>query len=269
LGRTVGYPIAAGLIWVGSSLVPLYLIDAATFVSAALLTLMAGPLGGGIRSKSVMGAFRSSFAVPQVRPHLVVAAVGAFGIYLTAPAVIVLAYQLSSNGAGTYTILEVVLTVGMLAGAVAFAWLAPRARTAVLLGLALMGVLCVATAASPYLVVTGALLFAASVGNQLYFIGNRTQLQQAAPRDAVGSIMATRGVVVQTLAIVGTAVGGALSTFLGPRWTYGVAGAGLLGLAIAIGQAQSRSRAERQPPRKDEEARTATRPPSMEVAETA
>lgn len=233
--RTAGYPIAAALIWLGSSTTPLYLIDAATFLAAAGLTLWAGPLGGGIKTRPVTGAFRAAFAVSGVRLWLVAAGISAFLMSATAPALIVVAYQLSSDGAKAYTILEVVLAVGMLFGAFSVGTAVPKARTAMLAGLLLMGLLSIATAASSILVITGVLLLVASVGNQLYVIGNRTELQQLAPTDRIGSVMATRGVLAGTLAVLGSAAGGAISSALGGRLTYGLVGAGLVALAVAIG----------------------------------
>jgi hypothetical protein len=248
----------------------LYLIDAGTFLVAAALTLLAGSLGGGVKSRKIGGAFRRAFAIPQVRSPLIVASLGAFAIFMTAPAVIVLAYQISSNGARSYTVLEVILTIGMLAGALAFAWLAPKARSAVVIGLAIMGGLSIATAASSTLIMAAALLLVASVGNQLYFIGNRTMLQQLAPADSVGSVMATRGVLTQTLAILGTAAGGALSTAVGARLTYALAGATLVGLAAAVAHAHRNSRTYRQPPHVEQlEVRSMPINSKVEVAETA
>lgn len=232
--RTAGYPIAAALIWLGSSTTPLYLLDAATFLGAAGLTLLAGPLGGGIKTSKVTGAFRTAFTLPGVRLWLIAAGICAFLMSATTPALIVLAYQLTSDGPKAYTFFEVVLAAGMLLGALIVGTAVPKARSAVLAGLVLMGVLSVATAASSILLLTAGLLLMASVGNQLYVIGNRTQLQQLAPTDRVGSVMATRGVLAGTLAVLGSAAGGIVSSALGGRLTYGIAGAGLMILALAL-----------------------------------
>lgn len=229
---SIGYPVAAVLIWIGSGTGTLFLVDAATFAVAASLTLLAGPLGGGIPSSRITGALRSSLAVRSVRKPLVIAGLGAFSLSMTTPALIVIANGFHGNGPRIYTLLEVVLTAGMLAGAVAFAALSGSARHAVVAGLVLMGALSVGIAASNAVLLTAAFLFIASIGNQLYFIGNRTELQQAAPHDRVGSVMATRGALVQAAAVAGAAAGGMLSTSLGGQQTYGVAGLLLLVLAV-------------------------------------
>lgn len=234
LGRAVGYPLAALLIWLAMSTAPLYLIDALTFAAAAGLTLAAGPLGGGLASRYVAGAFRRAIAVPEVRRPLVVAGLGGLMVSIGMPVVIVLANQLTSNGARAYTVLEIVLTVGMTLGAISFSRFGKRPETAVLTGLVLMGLASVAVAASPVFVFTAALLFVGSIGNQLYVIGNRTELQQLAPRDRIGSVMAARGVLVQTMAIAGGALGGAISTLIGGRNTYGVSGLAILGLVAGL-----------------------------------
>lgn len=247
IGKSAGYPLAALIIWLGGSTFPLFLADAATFAAAALLTVMAGPLGGGIRSTSITGAFRSALALVETRSTLIIAAAGAFAVSMTVPALVVLAYEFGGSGARTYTLLEVVITGGMAVGAMLFATLAHQARAAVAAGLLTMGVLSVAIFGSTNLTLTVALLFAASVGNQLYFVGNRTELQRRAPADRLGSVMAARGVLAQSLAIFGGGLGGVLCTALGARPTYGVAGAllALLGVATIL-FARRRSDASRE-----------------------
>ncbi len=268
--RSVGYPLAAGLIWLAASTTPLYLIDAFTFFAAALLTLRAGPLGGGIVSRSLTGAFRAAVALKEVRPSLAIAALGAFLIFATQPAVIVLAHTLSSSGTLAYTILEVVLTAGMLAGALVFAWAAPRPRIAMLTGFVLMGALSIGAAVSPVLLLTAGALFIASIGNQWYFLGNRTELQKVAQPDRLGSVMATRGVLAQTMSMVGGAAGGFLSAALGGRAVFAIAGAGFLVLAVGVGTYASRRAAAHEAiVRRDVETSSSSLSASVEIAETA
>ncbi len=259
VGRSVGYPLAAIMVWWLASTSPLYLIDAVTFILAAGLTLLAGPLGGGIKSRSVLGALRGAFTVRAARVPLFLSGAGAFALSMTVPALVVIAYELSQNGPRAYTFLEVTLTAGMVIGALIFSRLSANARLISLVGLVAMGALCLVTAASSFLLVTAAILFAASIGNQLYFIGNRTELQELAPIDRVGSVMATRGVLAQSLAIAGSATGGVLTLVVGGRSVYLLAGSVMLLIGAAALLVGGRVDRQLKPVRHADESVIATR----------
>jgi putative nucleotidyltransferase with HDIG domain len=240
VARAAGYPLAAAILWTVNSASALYVVDGLTFAIAAVVTLHGRNFGGGITARRLGGVVKRAFDVASLRGTLVIAGSAAFLMSLQIPVVIALAAQLSSNGPRTYTLLEIVLTSGMLVGALGLAGVGGRTTSVMIAGLLLMGVLSTAIAASSVLPVTAGLLFAASIGNQLYVIGNRTELQQLAPSDRVGSVMATRSVIVQTMAIAGSAAGGVISVAIGPRQTYGVVGIGLLALAVAVIWTRSR-----------------------------
>jgi len=233
--QAVGYPLAAVILWSTSSTTPMFLIDAVTFVIAAVLTSAAGNLGGGITSRSIGGALRTAWALPPVRFPLLIAGAGALLISMTLPALVVLAYQLASNGARAYTILEVVITIGMVAGAVILGrWRSIAVRLATIIGLLVMGALSLVVVVSPWLALTSLALLVASIGNQIYVVGNRSEIQQAVPGDRRGSVMATRAVIAETLVIVGAGIGGVLTGVIGGRATYSVVSIGLLVLGAMV-----------------------------------
>ena len=235
VSQAVGYPLAALILWATASTTPMFLIDAGTFVLAAGLTLFAGALGGGVSSTRLAGALRATWAIPPSRFPLVVAGAGAFLISMTLPALVVLAYQLARDGARAYTILEVVITIGMVIGAVILgSWNRFAVRLATFLGLCVMGILSLLVAVSSFLALTSAALLIASIGNQLYVVGNRSEIQQAVPGDRRGSVMATRAVVAETLVIVGSGVGGVLTGIIGGRMTYALVALGLLLLGCMV-----------------------------------
>jgi hypothetical protein len=156
-------------------------------------------------------------------------------ISMTLPALVVVAYQLASDGARAYTILEVVITIGMVVGAVVLGlWHGFAVRMATMLGIIIMGLLSLVVVVSPWLFLTSIALLIASVGNQVYVVGNRSELQQAIPADRRGSVMATRAVIAESLVIVGAGIGGILTGVIGGRATYAVVAIGMLLLGLMV-----------------------------------
>ena len=75
-------------------------------------------------------------------------------------------------------------------------------------------------------------LLVASVGNPIYSVASQTALVEAADSSTRGSVMATRFGLAQTAGIIGLAVGGLITKFASPGYTYGVLGVGLVILAL-------------------------------------
>lgn len=233
--QAIGYPLAAAILWATSSTTPMFVLDAVTFILAAVLTLATGPLGGGVATRSISGALRSAWSLPPARFPLVVAGGGALLISMTLPALVVVAYQLASDGARAYTVLEVVITIGMVVGAVVLGlWRGFAVRLATMLGVIVMGLFSLVVVISPWLVLTSIALLIASVGNQIYVVGNRSELQQAVTADRRGSVMATRAVIAESLVIIGAGIGGILTGVIGGRATYLVVAVGMLVLGLVV-----------------------------------
>ncbi|HEX6348371.1 MAG TPA: MFS transporter [Candidatus Dormibacteraeota bacterium] len=233
--QAIGYPLAAVILWATSSTTPMFIADGLTFAIAAALTFTAGGLGGGISSRRIGGAIRAAWSLPPVRTPLVIAGAAALIISMTLPALVVLAYQLANNGPRAYTVLEVVITVGMVVGAVVLGWWSKLpVRVATVIGLVIMGLLSLIVVVSPWLVLTSIALLLASIGNQIYVVGNRSEIQQAVPSDRRGSVMATRAVIAETLVIVGAGAGGILTGLIGGRATYAIVAGGLLILGLLV-----------------------------------
>jgi predicted MFS family arabinose efflux permease len=152
------------------------------------------------------------------------------------PALLALAYQVSANGGQTYSILEVVLSIGVFAGSIAVGrFAAIGTMRTVGAGLFLTGAFSVAIWMRPPLELIALFLFLASIGNPIYAVANQTALMEAADASNRGSVMATRYGLVQTASIAGTAAGGLIVAALGPSGpfvTYGVLGVGLVLLAL-------------------------------------
>ncbi|HEX9100122.1 MAG TPA: MFS transporter, partial [Candidatus Dormibacteraeota bacterium] len=231
----VGFALAAAIL----SLFPLpalFFADAATFVLAAAIMVGIPSLGGGRASAQVSGALRRTWSIAAARPQLVIGVVAAFFLSISFPALLALAYRVSNSGGQTYSMLEVVLSVGVLAGSIAVGrFAAIGSMRTVGAGLFVTGVVSIAIALQPPFLVLAVLLFLASIGNPIYAVANQTALMEAADASNRGAVMATRFGLVQTASIAGAAVGGLVTSAFGsfgPFAAYGVLGVGLVLLAL-------------------------------------
>ena len=249
LAGAVGFGLAGfilALTFQSSQTRVLFLVDAATFVIAAAIMLGIPSLGGGTTTMRLTGALRRAWSTDAARPHLAIGAMAAFLLSMSFPALFALAYKLSTSGAQAYSLLEVVLSAGVLVGTI----IVGRAvsigtmRTAGA-GLLLTGIFSLAMTFSQSLLPVAVFLFVASIGNPIYTVANQTALVEAADPPNRGSVMATRFTFVQTASIAGIAIGGLLTQVdpkNGPLIAYGVLAVGLilLGLfAIAAGRVPS------------------------------
>jgi len=219
----------------------LFVADGVTFAIAAVLTLGIASMGGGVAAIRLTGSLRRAWSIPNVRAHLTVSAIAAFLLAISFPALLALAYRVDGNAGGqTYSAFEVVVSIGVFAGALAVgrSQAIGSMRTAGV-GLLLTGLFSLVMTLKPsmLLFVAGA-LFIASIGNPIYTVANQTALVEAADPSTRGIVMASRFGVVQTAMIAGTAAGGFITEAFGPLAAYGVLAVGLILLgmfAIAAG----------------------------------
>jgi predicted MFS family arabinose efflux permease len=216
----------------------LFIVDGATFALGAAIVVGIPNLGGGSVATSVSGALRRTWSVVEARPHLVVGTLAAFLIPISFPALIALAYQVSSRGGQSYSLFELISSVGIFAGSLFVSRFgAIGTMRTVGAGLLVTGVFSVAIAMSPMtssstIMLIGIALFIASIGNPIYAVANQTAILEAADPSNRGSVMATRFGLVQTASIVGTAVGGFITKQFSPEAAYGFLGIGLVLLAM-------------------------------------
>jgi putative nucleotidyltransferase with HDIG domain len=244
LAGAVGFALAGAILAVSSAAqprlatLPLFIVDAVTFVLAAGIVLGIPSLGGGATAAPISGALRRTWSITTARPHLVVATLAAFLLTMSFPALLALAYRLApADGGQAYSLLEVVLSIGVFVGSIAVGRLRAIGNMwTVGAGLLLTGIFSLAIAMSPAnLLLVALALFVASIGNPIYAVANQTALIEAADPSNRGSVMATRFGLVQTATIVGAAAGGLItSSFgnMGPLVVYGVLGVGLVLLAM-------------------------------------
>ena len=234
LAGAVGFGLAGGIL----TLFPrstnlLFIADAATFVLAAGIVLGIPSLGGGSIAAPVSGALRRSWSIVAGRPHLVIGTLAAFLIPISYPALLALAYQLSRQGGQVYSVLELISSVGILAGSLLVSRFgAIGSMRTVGAGLLLTGIFSFAISLSPTIQLIGLALFIASMGNPIYAVANQTALIETADASNRGTVMATRFGLVQTASVIGIAVGGILTKQFSPAAAYGVLGVGLVILAM-------------------------------------
>jgi len=242
LAGAVGFAIAGAILAAYQMTTPLFIADAATFALAAAIVVGIPTLGGGAVKTSLSGALIRSWSFVAVRPHLVIGTLASFLLPISFPALLALAYQVSPRGGGqTYSMLELVLSMGIFAGSVVVSRFgAIGTMRTVGAGLFLTGIFSLAIAMSDALglapstlvIVIAAALFIASIGNPIYAVANQTAILEAADPANRGTVMATRFGLVQTASIVGTAAGGLITKEYGALAAYGVLGVGLLLLAL-------------------------------------
>jgi putative nucleotidyltransferase with HDIG domain len=211
----------------------LFIGDAMTFLLAAAIILGIPTLGGGSITAKVSGAVRRSWAVVEARPFLVISTLAAFLIPMSLPALLSLAYRVSSNGSEAYPTLELVSSLGIFVGALMVSRLtAIGSLRTVGAGLLLTGAFSVGISATTDYWLVLVALFVASIGNPVYSIASQTALVEAAESSIRGSVMATRMGLAQTAGIIGMAIGGIITKVWSANIAYGVLGAGLVMLAM-------------------------------------
>jgi putative nucleotidyltransferase with HDIG domain len=241
----VGFPIAGLMLASGIKPSLLFPIDGATFALAGLTLVGLNRLGGGVKGARLFGAFRVGLRVQSVRPQLLLSAIGAFFIGMSFPSLIALAYELSTRGAVAYAVLETVLAAGVITGSVFVSRTRNREQPAgAMAGLAMMGAFSLLIGVSPWLALTCALLFFASVGNPIYTVANQTAVLRGGDTSNQSTLMSARFVLAQIGVILGSAAGGVITGWLGPRASYALMGAALMCVAIFIAGNDWRRRAD-------------------------
>jgi putative nucleotidyltransferase with HDIG domain len=240
LAGALGFALAGALLAAFQMTSPLFIVDAATFALAAAIILGLPSLGGGELKTSISGALARSWSIVSLRPHLVIGTLASLLLPISFPALLAMAYQITpKQGGQTYSILELVLSLGIFIGSIAVSRFSTigTLRT-VGAGLFLTGVFSVGIAMTSALAVGHPLmwiaiaLFVASMGNPIYAVANQTAIIEGADPSNRGSVMATRFGLVQTASIIGTAAGGLITQQYGPFAAYGVLGVGLVLLAM-------------------------------------
>lgn len=232
MAATAGSPVIAGALvaWKGAGLA--LLVDAATFLLAAVVVMTATGLGTINNSDaSVMLRLRDSLSTLTGRgplPKLMVAiAVVILVSSVPVPVEVVFARRTLHAGASGYGLLLGSWGVGMVIGGACFA----AAREMRLMTLVGAGTLVAAAgyaglAVSPTLAAACACSVIGGIGNGTGWIAALTSVQERIPAGAQSAVMSVLGGVNQVMPAVGFVLGGVLTELSSPRIAYAVAAVG-------------------------------------------
>jgi MFS family permease len=237
-GRILG-PAAAGVVIAWFGVAPAFLANGFSYLAviAGLLAMRSDELFRRQRAErrrgEVRAGLRYAWSEPTLRSTLfLVAVLGTFGFNFVVVLPLLARYTFD-GGAGLYSVLTALMSVGSLAGAlIAASRVRPTRRMLVGAGAA-FGVLMLATAAAPSAWLAGALLVAVGLAVMLFLATANTTLQLNSDPAMRGRVMALYGL----LFLGSTPVGGPLLGWISQQWgpRAGLAFGGVFTLAAAAG----------------------------------
>jgi dTMP kinase len=232
LGQAAGFAIASFALTRLGNPRPLYLADAATFAVAAAIIARLGNLGGGVPVRRLSGVRRTgaAWAIPAVRPLLLLSAAVVFYVGMLNPALLPLGYVLAGRGGpAAYGLLQMCLLAGLCTGSlIIFRAGAERRLRTLAIALAAFGAAVLATGLSPGVGVAATCIAVAGCGNAVYSVLNQTALLAGSDQHVHGTVMAARFWVSQVGQALGLGCGAVTTAALHARAAFVAAGAGLL-----------------------------------------
>ena len=240
----LGYSLA-GLIVAAVSWLPLFLIDAGTYLFSAVSLLGVPDLavrakGTSLRLASdVADGLRFVLRNAVLRSTMTLTLVVAVFFGMTTTLLVVMAYEALHGGASAYGFIEAAIGAGAIVGALIAGELVNRARagTLLLLGAGGVGLANLLVGFSRNLTVTIIFLLLGGILNMIYYVPLISVTQRESPDHVRGRVMATRFLLVQGGYLTGMAVAGPLSERLSAPVVFVVGGlflmvAALLGVAF-------------------------------------
>jgi putative nucleotidyltransferase with HDIG domain len=237
----LGYS-AAGIIAAAISWVPLFLIDAATYIFSAVTLL--GVTDALRRTDQrrlrivddVIAGMRFVLHSATLRSTMTLTTMAALFMGLTFPTLVFLAYGALGAGPSGYGFLEAAIGAGAIVGALLAPQLMARYKAGVLIlaGVAGAGAAYALTGFYPELGLALAVLFLGGAANTIYLVPLVSVTQREAPDYIRGRVMSTRFLLAQGGLLAGIALAGPLSDRLGAPLVFLTAGF-LLICAAAVG----------------------------------
>jgi MFS family permease len=227
--EAAGFAIAGALLIAVPDPRPLYIVDAFTFATSAVLVSTLGRMGGGIATARLSSGVRTAWSLPRARHLLVVAAATALVVGMLNPSLLPVAYVLSGNGPSAFSVLQVALIAGGFVGSLAIGRIAwPGRFSAQVAALWVFGIGVFVIGVSHNLVIAALAVALSGIGNAAYSIANNTALMEAATSNNRGTVMSARFTLTRATMAVGLGVGPALSSLVGPLRAVGFFGLGLV-----------------------------------------
>jgi len=235
----LGYALA-GVIAAVISWIPLFLIDAATYMfSAATLLGVPDLLRRSTQkpltlARDISDGMRFIVRSPILRSTMALTAMTGLFAGMTFPTLVVLAYDSLNAGAGGYGLLEAVIGGGAVLGAFFAPQLMARYRAGVLIlsGVAGFGVAYALTGLLQSFVFAFVFLFACGIASTIYYVPLISVTQREAPDFIRGRVMASRFLLAQAGLLGGMAISGPLTDRLGAPLVFLTAGTLLISAAV-------------------------------------
>ncbi|MDQ6884250.1 MAG: MFS transporter [Candidatus Dormibacteraeota bacterium] len=237
----LGYSLA-GIIAAAISWMPLFLIDAGTYLFSAVTLLGVPDTLITAREKSlhiwrdVKEGMRFVARSPVLRSTMALTTLASLFAGMTFPTLVVFAYKALNTGAFGYGVLEAAIGGGAIIGAVTAPRLMHRYRAGILIlaGIAGFGASYALAGLFRSLAFAVLFLFACGAANTVYLVPLISLTQREAPDFVRGRVLSSRFLLVQAGLLVGMALSGPLSDRIGAPLVFVTAGV-LLVCAAFIG----------------------------------
>jgi len=235
----LGYSIA-GLIAAMLSWLPLFLIDAATYLVSAATLIGVSDHGHAARAKElrlrddIAEGARFILGNATLRSTMGLTFMAVFFAGMTFPILVVMSYGPLDGGAFGYGLLEAGIGAGAIIGALAAARVMSRYQAGVMIlaGVAGMGLANALTGFAHNLWLALAFLFVGGLLNTIYYVPLISITQREAPDRIRGRVMSTRFLLVQLGLLAGMAISGPLTDRVGAPVVYAASGFLLISAAI-------------------------------------
>ena len=235
----LGYSIA-GIIAAIVSFVPLFLIDAATYLVSAFTLLGVADTAHRVAAKQqrlredIVEGARFILRSPALRSTMGLTFAAVFFAGMTFPVLVIMAYGPLHGGATGYGFLEAAIGAGAAIGALAAAPAMTRYRagTLILAGVAGIGLAEVFVGFTQNVGLAVILLFFGGITNTLYYVPLISLTQRESPDYVRGRVMSTRFLLVQLGLLGGMAIAGPLTDRVGAPVVYVASGVLLLITAL-------------------------------------
>jgi predicted MFS family arabinose efflux permease len=235
----LGYALA-GIIAAAISWIPLFLIDAGTYLFSAVTLLGIPDTLHQVRTVAprILQGVRDgmSFVLGNRVLRSTMALSGAFALFagLTFPTLVVLAYRALHAGASGYGFLEAMIGAGAVIGALAAPRLMARNKVGVLIlgAVAACGLSYAFTGFTSNLYFAIGFLFLGGIASTIYFVPLISVLQREASDNLRGRVMSTRLLLSQSGLLAGMAIAGPLTDRVGAALVFVTAGLLLLVAAL-------------------------------------
>jgi putative nucleotidyltransferase with HDIG domain len=235
----LGYALA-GIIAAAVSWVPLFLIDAGTYLFSAVTLLGIPDTLHKVRMtaprifQDVRDGMRFILANRVLRSTMALS--GAFALFagLTYPTLVVLTYRVLHAGASGYGFLEAMIGAGAIIGALAAPRLMGRNKAGILIlgAVGACGLSYAFTGFTVNLYFAIAFLFLGGIASTIYFVPLISVLQREASDNLRGRVMSTRLLLSQSGLLAGMAIAGPLTDRVGAALVFVTAGGLLLAAAL-------------------------------------